>query len=70
MKPVLQMKKSPIAGAKCKLVMLYYRDLYEMHEHCITHHRLNYDKELIQLKLHLGGTALSYCSFFCNEVKL
>ena len=28
-------KKSPIAGAKCELVMLYYRDLYEKHTHII-----------------------------------
>ena len=35
MKALLQTKKSPIAGAKCELVMLYYRDLYEKHTHII-----------------------------------
>ena len=35
MKALLQTKKSPIAGAKCELVMLDYRDLYEKHAHDI-----------------------------------
>ena len=29
MKALLQTKKSPIAGAACELVILYYRDVYE-----------------------------------------
>jgi len=35
MKALLQTKKSPIAEAKCELVMLYYRDVYETHPHSI-----------------------------------
>jgi len=33
MKALLQTKKSLIAGAKCELVILYYRDVYETHPH-------------------------------------
>ena len=38
--------KSPMAGAKCELVMLITKELYEMHRYFTKRYRENYDNEL------------------------